>query len=110
MGEKTRWSCRRIYVAAELSKRGVPNALLPENFSGDDLIAGKKDGSEICFIQVKSCHPDRGKNFPLYEKHENWVNAEDNQFVVFVCLGSPAKNEGPRYWVATEEASRPSLR
>ena len=54
-----------LYVAAELSKRGVPNALLPENFSDDDLIAGKKDGSEICFIQVKSCHPDRGSSLLL---------------------------------------------
>ena len=92
-----------LYVAAELSKRGIPNALLPENFSDDDLIAGKKDGSEICFIQVKSCHPDRGSSLLLREAHESWVNAKDNQFVIFVCLGSPAKNEGPRYWVATKK-------
>ena len=92
-----------LYVAAELSKRGIPNALLPENFSDDDLIAGKKDGSEICFIQVKSCHPDRGNNFPLYEDDEAWADAKDNQFVIFVRLGSPAKNESPRYWVATKK-------
>ncbi len=73
-----------LYVAAELSKRGIPNALLPENFSGDDLIAGKKDGSEICFIQVKSCHPDRSKSFILHRKQEEWIAAEENQFVVFV--------------------------
>ena len=48
-----------LYVAAELSKRGIPNALLPENFSDDDLLAGAKGGNKLCFIQVKSCHPDR---------------------------------------------------
>jgi hypothetical protein len=46
-----------LYVAAELSKRGIPNALLPENFSDYDLLAGAKDGTRHCFIQVKSCHP-----------------------------------------------------
>lgn len=91
-----------LYVAAELSKRGIPNALLPENFSDDDLIAGKKGGSLLCYIQVKACHPDRGNSFLLRACHEEWVNAEDNQFVIFVCLGSPAKNEGPSYWIATK--------
>ena len=43
-----------LYVAAELSKRGIPNALLPENFSDDDLIAGRKDGIRQCRIQVKA--------------------------------------------------------
>lgn len=91
-----------LYVAAELSKRGIPNALLPENFSDDDLIAGRKNGSEICFIQVKSCHPDRSKSFILDREDEKWIDAEENQFVVFVWLGSPRKNESPRYWVATK--------
>ena len=92
-----------LYVAAELSKRGIPNALLPENFSDDDLIAGKKGGSMICYIQVKACHPDRGHSFPLNESHDDWANAESNEFVIFVWLGSPAKNEGPRYWIATKK-------
>jgi len=89
-----------LSVAAELSKRGIPNAQLPENFSDDDLIVGGKDGSAVCFVQVKSCHPDRSTSFILEERHERWVSAPDNQFVVFVWLGSPAKNEPPRYWVA----------
>ena len=46
-----------LYVAAELSKRGIPNSLLPENFSDDDIMIGKKNGSETAYIQVKSCHP-----------------------------------------------------
>lgn len=33
-----------LYVAAELAKRGIPNSLLPENFSDDDILIGKKDG------------------------------------------------------------------
>jgi hypothetical protein len=33
-----------LYVAAELSKRGILNALLPENFSDDDILIGTKDG------------------------------------------------------------------
>lgn len=91
-----------LYVAAELSKRGIPNALLPENFSDDDIMVGTKDASHICFIQVKSCHPDRSKSFILREENENWVNSPDNYFVVFVWLGSPRKNEAPKYWIATK--------
>jgi len=91
-----------LYVAAELSKRGIPNALLPENFSDDDIIVGAKDASRIGFIQVKSCHPDRANSFILREENEDWVDSPDNCFVVFVWLGSPKKNEAPRYWIATK--------
>jgi hypothetical protein len=91
-----------LYVAAELSKRGIPNALLPENFSDDDIIAGNKDGSALCFIQVKACHPDRATTFILRETNETWTIAPENHFVVFVWLGSPRKNESPRYWIATK--------
>lgn len=89
-----------LYVAAELSKRGIPNALLPENFSDDDLLIGKKAGAETAFIQVKACHPDRSSTFILRETEETWVDAPENQFVVFVWLGSPSKNELPRYWIS----------
>jgi hypothetical protein len=91
-----------LYAAAELSKRGIPNALLPENFSDDDILAGTKDGLTVCFIQVKSCHPDRARSFILRETDESWESAPPNQFVVFVWLGSPGKNESPRYWVASK--------
>jgi hypothetical protein len=91
-----------LYVAAELSKRGIPNALLPENFSDDDLLIGKKDGSVVGFIQVKSCHPERSATFILKEKDEKWVESFPNQYVVFVWLGAPSKNESPRYWIATK--------
>src|SRR4030065_2468669 len=76
-----------LYVAAELSKRGIPNSLLPENFSDDDILIGKKDGSEIGYIQVKSCHPDRSRSFLLRVSEEKWINSFDNQYVVFVWLG-----------------------
>jgi hypothetical protein len=66
-----------LYVSAELSKRGIPNSLLPENFSDDDILVGKKDGSLLGFIQVKSCHPDRSASFILTESHESWLNAPD---------------------------------
>jgi len=89
-----------LYVAAELSKRGIPNALLPENFSDDDILIGKKDGEDVAFIQVKACHPDRSSTFILRETDEKWVDAPKNQFVVFVYLGSPKKNESPKYWIA----------
>jgi hypothetical protein len=89
-----------LYVSAELSKRGIPNAILPENFSDDDILAGTKDSIEQCFIQVKSCHPDRASSFILRETNEEWRNVPENQFVVFVWLGSPKKNEKPRYWIA----------
>ena len=92
-----------LYVAAELSKRCILNSLLPENFSDDDIIIGKKDGSEIAYIQAKSCYPDRGNSFILRKTHEEWVSAPDNQFVVFVWLGSPKINEPPRYWIASKK-------
>lgn len=92
-----------LYVAAELSKRGILNSLLPENFSDDDILIGGKNGKLLGYIQVKSCHPDRSKSFILRETHEAWRNADSNQFVVFVWLGSPGKNESPRYWIATKK-------
>ena len=92
-----------LYVAAELSKRGIPNALLPENFSGDDLLAGAKDGTRLCFIQVKACHPDRSRSFILRETDEKWTIAPDNQVVVFVWLRSPRKNEPPKFWIAAKK-------
>jgi len=92
-----------LYVAAELSKRAIPNALLPENFSSDDLLVGKKDGDATAYIQVKSCHPDRSSTFILRETEENWDSAPKNQFVVFVWLGSPSKNEPPRYWISSKQ-------
>ncbi|HWW03522.1 MAG TPA: hypothetical protein VNZ64_27715 [Candidatus Acidoferrum sp.] len=92
-----------LYVAAELSKRGISNALLPENFSDDDIMVGRKDGSRLCFVQVKACHPDRAKSFILRETDEKWTRAKENEFVVFVWLGSPRKNESPQYWVAKKK-------
>ncbi len=89
-----------LYVCAELSKRGIPNAQLPQNFSDDDILVGKKAGQKLAYIQVKSCHPDRSSTFPLYEKHEQWANAARNQYVAFVWLGSPKRNEAPRFWIA----------
>ena len=57
-----------LYVAAELSKRGIPNSLLPENFSDNDILIGKKDGKLLGYIQVKACHPDRSKIFDIKRK------------------------------------------
>ncbi len=92
-----------LYVAAELSKRGIPNSLLPENFSDDDILAGNKAGTELCYIQVKACHPDRSHSFLLNESNEGWINSPANQFVVFVWLGSPKENQSPRYWIAAKK-------
>jgi hypothetical protein len=92
-----------LYVAAELSKRGIPNSLLPENFSDDDIIIGQKDGTKMGYIQVKSCHPDRATTFILHATDEKWVEAAENQYVVFVWLGSPKKNESPKFWIATKK-------
>ncbi len=92
-----------LYVAAELSKRGIPNSLLPENFSDDDILIGRKDGTEIGYVQVKACHPDRASTFILHATDEKWVDAPDNCFVVFVWLGSPRNNESPEYWIATKK-------
>ena len=91
-----------LYVAAELSKRGIPNSLLPENFSDDDILVGSKDGTTMGFVQVKACHPDRSRSFILRATHEAWGKAPANQFVVLVWLGSPKTNESPRYWVASK--------
>lgn len=93
-----------LYVSAELSKRGIPNSLLPENFSDDDIMIGKKDGNIVGFIQVKTCHPDRSRSFILRGDNESWITSVENQFVVFVWLGSPSRNESPRYWIATKQS------
>ncbi len=92
-----------LYVAAELSKRGIVNALLPENFSDDDILIGQKNGKKMGFIQVKSCHPERSNTFILSENNEKWVNAEENQFVIFVWLGDPKTNESPSYWITKKK-------
>jgi len=44
-----------LYTAAELSKRGIANALLPENFSDDDIIFGLKGGNVLGYIQGRCC-------------------------------------------------------
>jgi hypothetical protein len=89
-----------LFVAAELSKRAIPNALLPGNFSDDDIIIGDKEGTHIAFIQVKACHPWRSKSFILTETEESWAVAGENQYCVFVWLGNPTDNKPPRYWIA----------
>jgi hypothetical protein len=93
-----------LFVAAELSKRAIPNALLPENFSDDDIIVGDKDGEHHTFVQVKACHPQRSKSFILRETEEEWARHlyNQNRYCVFVWLGDPATNESPRYWIATK--------
>ncbi len=91
-----------LYVAAELSKRGIPNSLLPENFSDNDIMFGGKNGKGYGFIQVKSCHPDRSETFRLEAKHEEWQDAQENEFVALVWLGKTKTNESPIYWIATK--------
>lgn len=92
-----------LYVCAELSKRGIPNALLPENFSDDDIIVGNKAGTEIGFVQVKSCHPDRSASFILRENNEKWQASPLGHLCVFVWLGSTKTNEAPNYWIAEKQ-------
>ena len=89
-----------LYVCAEFSKRGIPNALLPENFSDDDVLIGDKTGTHVGFVQVKACHPDRSSTFILRETDEKWQAASDREFCIFVWLGSPKTDQPPRYWIA----------
>jgi hypothetical protein len=91
-----------LFVCAELSKRGIPNALLPENFTDDDILVGDKTATHIAFVQVKACHSARSKSFILRETDEIWQNASDRQFCIFVWLGLPSTFEAPRYWIATK--------
>ncbi|MGD9540820.1 hypothetical protein [Methylocystis sp.] len=92
-----------LFVCAELSKRGIPNALLPENFSDDDILVGSKDGSQICYVQVKSCHPDRSASFILRETDEKWQTRPIGELCVFVWLGSTKSNDPPQYWIAEKQ-------
>lgn len=89
-----------LFVAAELSKRGIPNPLLPENFSDDDILIGNKEATRTGFIQVKACHPDRSSSFILRQSEEDWCSAAGNVFCVLVWLGRTSINEAPRYWIA----------
>jgi hypothetical protein len=92
-----------LYVCAELSKRGIPNALLPENFSDDDILVGNKAGSDVGFVQVKSCHPERSSSFILRESNEDWQLAPIGNLCVFVWLGSPKIYEPPAFWIAEKQ-------
>lgn len=89
-----------LFVCAELSKRGIPNALLPENFPHDDILISDKNGSLSGYIQVKACHPDRSTSFYLTEKEETWREEGLNKFCVLVWLGGTANHLPPRYWIA----------
>ena len=89
-----------LFVCAELSKRGVPNALLPENFPHDDILVSNKDGTLSGYVQVKACHPDRSSSFYLTEKEEEWRGEAPNKFFVLVWLGEIANHTAPRYWIA----------
>jgi hypothetical protein len=92
-----------LFVCAELSKRGIPNALLPENFSDDDILVGNKAGTQIGFVQVKACHPDRPASFILRETQESWIGAPLGHLCVFVWLGSVKTDEPPTYWIAEKQ-------
>lgn len=92
-----------LFVSAELSKRAIPNVLLPENFPDSDILFSDKDGRTSGYIQVKSCHPDRSKSFILKDKNELWTDSRDNHFVAFVWLGRPLENENPKYWIASKK-------
>jgi hypothetical protein len=89
-----------LFVCAELAKRGIPNALLPEYFPHDDILVSDKDGTVSGYVQVKSCHPDRANSFYLTEAEEAWSSEGPNKFCVLVWLGSTAHNTPPRYWIA----------
>jgi len=91
-----------LFVAAELSKRGIPNALLPENFSDDDILVGSKSAAHTGFVQVKACHPDRSESFILRDTDEKWHGDKSDNLFVFVWLGKTTNNEPPRYWIATK--------
>lgn len=94
-----------LFVCAELSKRGIINALLPENFSDDDIMISNKAGTKYGFIQVKSCHPDRSKSFILTEKSTR-ADAGDDHYFVFVWLGRAHLNESPKYWISKHREVR----
>ena len=89
-----------LFVCAELSKRGIPNALLPENFPHDDILVSNKDGTLSGYVQVKACHPDRSTSFYLTEHEEEWRTHGPNRFCVLVWLGETAAHTPPRYWIA----------
>lgn len=82
--------------------------MLPENFSGDDIMIGMKSGTRLGWVQVKSCHPDRSKTFRVdLDECQEWSKAGDNEYVVFVWLGSPSNDEPPIYWLTRRaEAGR----
>ena len=92
-----------LYVATELSKRGIPNSLLPEIFSDNNIQIGAKVGKHLDDIQVKACHPDRSKSFILRENYESWAEFVKNQYVIFIWLGSPSKIQSLRYWIASKK-------
>jgi len=57
------------------------------------------------FVLFRSNHATLivSKSFILSDKHEDWIDAPENQYVVFVWLGSPSNNESPKYWIAPKK-------
>jgi hypothetical protein len=74
------------FVCAELSKRSIPNVLLPKNFPHDDIMVSDKDGTRTAYIQVKACHPDRSKSFILPETDEAWCSEPPTSFAFLFGL------------------------
>ena len=96
-----------LFIAAELAKRGIPAAILPEGYKGDDIFVGEIGGSKIARIQVKTCHPERGNVFHLSGKVvEDWKKARKNEFVACVWLGKERDADvskcSPAYWITTK--------
>jgi hypothetical protein len=83
-----------------LSKRGIPNALLPENFTDDDILVGDKTAVHVGFIQVKARHPDRSRSFIPKKTNESRASTKENQFCAFVWLGRVSNLEPPKHWLA----------
>jgi hypothetical protein len=85
-----------------LEKRGILVNVLPERFERIDLAISNFEGTKTGTVQVKACHPDRADSIDLGRKADNWVNDDDNDFVVIVWMGSTVLRDPPVYWVATK--------
>ncbi|WP_063796698.1 hypothetical protein [Chondromyces crocatus] len=87
-----------LFVAAELSRRGLTALPTIRNTEGVDLIASEPNGGRSVALQVKT-NQSRKTKWLLSKKNETLVSS--TLFYVFVNLGLPG--ECPRFFVVPSE-------
>jgi hypothetical protein len=87
-------------VCAGLSKLGIANLLLPEDYPGDEIVLSGPQGTPG-YVNVKVRHRGQSETFILHETEARWrTTTRSNEFCVFVLLSASPSDEPHRCWIA----------